>query len=274
MKLSICIVHYRQELELERFLESIYDKPPGMEFEVIVVDNSVYGNGSAFGSEKLEILKRRFEEKGNCTFIVSDTNLGYGQGHEVAFSASVGSYVAFCNADLEAGENSFDALLGYMEDHEKAGLVGPKLVYDDGTVQDSYRRFPRLMDHVVKRLGLSGVFKKRMGEYLMWEKDSALTESVDWVVGAVMVLKRGVYKQIGGFDKRFFLFFEDTDLCRKVWERDLEVVYVAESVFFHHHKRLSNKSSSFVKNLFHKAFWSHVVSGLKYFWKWKKQRKR
>jgi GT2 family glycosyltransferase len=267
MKLSICIVHYRQEKELGKFLESIFRFAPRCEFEVIVVDNSVRGELES-GSVDFETVKMRFHDKKNVQFIVSDRNLGYGRGHEVAVRESRGEYIALCNSDLEACEGSFDCLVEYLREHEEVGLVGPRLMHDNGSTQDSYRRFPCFLDHVVKKAGLAAVFNKRMGRYLMWDKDPGVIEKVDWVVGAVMVMRRSVYKRVGGFDKRFFLFLEDTDLCREVGGLGLEVVYVAESIFFHHYRRLSERSSSFLRNLLHRTFWNHVASSLKYFWKW------
>jgi GT2 family glycosyltransferase len=256
MKLSIQIVHYRETTDLAGFLATIFQFPPSCSFEVIVVNNGK-------STEKFRNLMDSYE--GKVRLVQSDKNLGYGGGHRVGMQVSEGEYVAFCNCDLRCEKGSWDKLIDYLDDHPQVGIVGPQLVYPSGKVQESYRRFPRLFDVFLKRLGLGG---RRLKKYLM--ADDELTESteVDWLVGAVLVLPRRICDKTGGFDPRFFLFFEDTDLCRSVAAKGYSTVYLPQSKFQHAQHRLSD-GGSIMKSLRKKTTWWHLQSWVKYHWKWR-----
>lgn len=93
------------------------------------------------------------------------------------------------------------------------------------------------------------------------------TQIVDLITGAFMMMPKKIFFLVGGFDKRYFLFMEDFDLCRKVQNAGYKVVYYPEAVAVHYHKRLSE--GSFFKLIFNKISWYHLASAIKYFWKWR-----
>jgi hypothetical protein len=95
------------------------------------------------------------------------------------------------------------------------------------------------------------------------------TQEVDLITGAFMVMPMDLYRQIRGFDERYFLFMEDFDLCRKVHLANKKVVYYPEAVATHYHKRLSE--GKFFKLIFNKISWFHLASAVKYHWKWRKE---
>jgi N-acetylglucosaminyl-diphospho-decaprenol L-rhamnosyltransferase len=258
MKLSIQIVHYRQEKKLELFLASIFNNLPSFSLEVIVVNN----DGESEGFSR---VMAKYSDK--VRVIQSDKNLGYGGAIRVAMNVSEGEYVAICNCDLVTQNGAWDELVGYLDKHPQVGMVGPKLMYDNGKVQESYHRFPRLSDKIIKRLGLSRFFDRRMGKYLMRDAQTDQPFEVDWIEGAVMVMPRRVYDKVGGFDQRYFLFFEDTDLCRSVREKKYQVAYLPSAKLIHGHERLSD-GGSFFKNLRKRTFWWHLASAFKYYLKW------
>lgn len=157
-----------------------------------------------------------------------------------------------------------------MDAHPEVGVLGPKLVYPDGTVQDSCRRKMSFSDLVIKRTFLRKlpVLKKRVAKYTMEDFDHKTVREVDLLVGACFMIPREVYAKVGGFDKRYFLFMEDFDLCREIAKLGKKVVYFPELEVTHNHKRLSG--GSIFQLLRKKVFWIHVSSALKYFWKWRK----
>ncbi|MDP3975781.1 MAG: glycosyltransferase family 2 protein [bacterium] len=259
MKLSICIVNYYSERELGRFLESIAVYRPEHLFEVIVVDNSQSG---------IQSLKAEF---GDWLHIIdSFKNVGYGQALNRAVKKAKGEYVFLCNPDLEAQDGSFQKLLHFADRTGEFGIIGPKLLFVEGGIQDSCRRFPNCWDLMIKRLGLSRWFPGRMEQYLMKHKKPDEQAEVDWLVGAALLMKRDTFQALRGFDERFFLFFEDTDLCRRCWEKQLSVMYYPDATFLHTRQRLSESAWPGFW-IFKKVFWIHLISAGKYFWKWRKR---
>jgi GT2 family glycosyltransferase len=149
------------------------------------------------------------------------------------------------------------------------GIVGPRLQHEDVTFQASARKFPNLLHLIANRFPL---FPSTLSEYLMSSTDFQKPQSVDWLVGAVLLMKRDLFLSFQGFDERFFLFFEDTDLCRRVRGMGLSVYLCPDAVFTHPRQRLSESDFPGMW-LFKPAFWIHVVSAVKYFLKWRFSRR-
>jgi hypothetical protein len=230
-------------------------------FEIIVVDN-------ASDDESVQYLEQ-MHKKGEITLVHSGTNLGYGKANNLGVSYAKGKYVLVLNPDISVEENTLQKMVDYMEHHHEVGLLGPQLYFFNGQIQDSCRRFMRPMDLIIKRTPLRYMrfFAKRVEQYTMADFDHSKTQDVDLVTGACFIMPKTIFDKVGGFDKRYFLFMEDADLCRKVWVAGFKVVYFPEARALHYHKRLSG--GSFLKSLRQKVFWIHVASAIKYFWKWK-----
>ncbi len=255
MKLSICLVNYHSEAGIRKFLESVMDYRPDCLHEVLIMNNSP--------SQDLRVL---VEEYGDWVKVHKlQKNIGFGKAQNKAVKLAHGEYILICNPDIEAQEGSLTRLLAYADRLDDFGIIGPRLAYPEGGVQESARRYPSMSDLSVKRLGLSKLFSKKMKKYLMKDRKFQDSEKVDWLVGAAMLMKREKFLEIGGFDDRFFLFFEDTDLCRRVNEAGHDVWYYPEAEFFHSQERLSERGFW----PFKKVFWIHMASAGKYFWKWR-----
>jgi GT2 family glycosyltransferase len=109
---------------------------------------------------------------------------------------------------------------------------------------------------------------RRVDKYVMNDFDHNKIQDVDLLVGACFMIPRHVYEKVGGFDERYFLFMEDFDLCREIHKAGYRVVYYPEVSVTHNHKRLSG--GSVLKLLGRKVFWIHIMSAMKYFWKWRR----
>ena len=184
---------------------------------------------------------------------------------------------AITYADNSGAKNNKNLRGGRRDNsHEKnaknrpIGILGPKLIYADGVVQDSCRRFPRLIDLIAKRtiLGRLPFLRKRVREYMMGDFDHEKICEPDWITGAAMLIPKKLFKKVGGFDERYFLFMEDVDLCKKVRAAGYKIVYYPQAKINHYHQRLS--AGGLHKLLTKKVFWHHVASMIKYFWKWRK----
>ncbi len=199
--------------------------------------------------------------------IRSEKNLGYGAGNNFGAKHATGEFILIINPDNRLEPNAVEVMTKFLQANPDVGLVGPQLIFPNGTIRDSYRTFPEPLDIIIKRTPLRKIFKNRMIRYLQWDQDPNVTRDVDWLCGACLCMKRMLFEELGGFDERFFLFFEDCDLCRRVWEKNLRVTYLPEAKAHDNEQRLSAGGvfSFFTK----KTVRIHVASAVKYFWKWR-----
>ncbi len=275
LKLSITIVNYNQKYFPRLCVEALKKSKCDFDFEIIFCDNNSK-------DESLEYLKMATApsgppkagingqaKEGDIKLVEPGKNLGYGSGHNFAAKEAKGKYILILNTDITVEPDTLQKLVDYLEKHHDVGMVGPKLVYHNGDVQQSCRRDFRFFDLFIKRSFLRKIwpFKKRYKKYIMGDFNHASTQEVDLITGAFMMMPRAVFDKVGGFDERYFLFMEDFDLCRKVRKAEYKIVYYPETYAVHYHKRLSE--GSFFKLLFNKISWYHLASAIKYHWKWR-----
>lgn len=261
MKLSIIIVNYNYKYFPLICLEYIEKSKINFPYEIIFVDN-------ASSDESVSFLEKANREE-RIKLIKSAKNLGFGQGNNLGVKNAKGEFILIMNPDIFVAENTADKMVSYLEKHPEIAILGPKLVYHNGQIQESCRRFMTFSDLIIKRTFLKRfpVFKKRVGNYLMKDFDHSKICAVDFLVGACYLMRKKVFDELSGFDKRYFLFMEDVDLCQKAHLKGYKVVYFPEAEFIHSHKRLSD--GSVLRLIFRKVFWHHLISSLKYFWRWR-----
>lgn len=242
-------------------VESLLKSKTDFPFEIIVVDN-------ASQDESLDYLEKA-AEKPHITLIKSPKNLGYGRAINLAAKNAQGKYILIMNVDIAVEQDTIQKMVDYLEKHHEIGILAPKLVYHNGHTQESCRRKMTFTDLILKRTPLRHIppFKKRCDRYLMQDFDHESIQEVDLLVGAFLMMPKKLFDEVKGFDERYFLFMEDFDLCRKIWAKGLKVVYFPETEAVHYHKRLSE--GSLLRQFTKKVFWIHVLSSMKYFWKWK-----
>src|SRR5581483_6452417 len=203
MDISFLIVSWNVRELLQRAVESILKDASGYEIEIIVVDNA-----SSDGTRAM--LETVFPKPtfSNIQLIVNAENRGFTRGNNQALAVATGRYLFFLNPDTELLPGATRALLEFMDAPENArvGIVGPQLLYSDGSLQSSRRRFPTFstafLEHhqMQKWFPLNYVLEK----IYMRDTPDDKTQDVDWIVGAAMFARRAVYEQIGGLDERFF----------------------------------------------------------------------
>lgn len=260
---SAVMLNYNSKYFPKMCVEAFYRAKMNFDFEFIAVDNA--------SSDPISLgYLENAEKEGMIKLIKSEKNLGFGGGNNLGAKNAHGKYILILNPDIFVNEDSVQKMVDYMEKHHDVGILGPKLVYPDGTVQDSCRRNMKFSDLIVKRTFLRRLpgFKKRVDKYTMEDFNHRDVKEVDLLVGACFLMPRKIYEQIGGFDERYFLFMEDFDLCREVKALGKKVVYFPEVEVTHNHKRLSG--GNIFTLLQKKVFWIHLQSAAKYFWKWKK----
>ena len=263
MKLTVIIVNYNHKYFPRLAVEALEKSKVNFPFEIIIVDNDSHDE------ESLTFLKKAHDDK-RITLIRSPKNVGFGKGYNLGARIAQGEYIFVHNPDAMVKEGSLQKMVDYMDKNRDIGILGPKLVYSSGKIQESCRRNMKFGDLVLKRtpLGKLPVFKQRVTKYLMEDFDHNKIQDVDLITGAAMLIPRKLYEEIGGFDKRYFLFMEDFDLCNEIKKAGYRIVYYPDAEMDHYHKRLSD--GNLAKMLTKRVFWLHVMSAFRYFWKWRR----
>jgi GT2 family glycosyltransferase len=182
---------------------------------------------------------------------------------------SRGRYVLIMNPDITVRPESVDTMVRFMDRNPDVGIMGPKLLHPDGSVDHSCYRFPKWTTPVYRRtpLGRLSVGREEVGRYVMADYDHGQTRDVDWLLGAVLMVRKSAIEKVGMFDERYFLYFEDTDWCRRFWDAGYRVVYHTGATMVHYHERLSAQVPWILGPL-SKSTRVHIASCIKYFRKW------
>lgn len=260
MDISIVILNYKSKELALSCLKSIYNADfPGIDFEVIVVDND---SGDQLGEEIGTAFPR-------VRFIQNNKNVGMGAGNNIGVRQAKGRYIVIMNPDTVAERDVFFKLFSFMEDNQSVGIVGPKQLNTDGTTQDSCYRWHRLLTPLYRRtpLGRLKIAQSDEARFLMKDFGHDKIIDVDWLLGSFLFCRREALDQVGFFDERFFLYFEDTDLCRRIWQAGWRVVYNPEAVIIHDHQRQSAQVPWYMV-FCSPASRYHLSSWMKYLGKW------
>ncbi|HEU5309881.1 MAG TPA: glycosyltransferase family 2 protein, partial [Candidatus Eisenbacteria bacterium] len=168
-------------------------------------------------------------------------NLGYARGVNAGIRAASEEDLLILNPDVAVEPGSIEALERAAHACPRAGILAPRLLNPDGTLQLSARRFYNWRTLLLRRAPLFGLDKKSrdVREHLMLDWDHADTRPVDWVLGAALYVRRGAVRDVGLMDERYFLYFEDVDWCQRMWRHGYEVVYCADATMRHEHARSS-----------------------------------
>lgn len=259
MDLSIIIVNHKIKEKAFRCVESVINADfENLKYEIIFVDNDSGDDSVALAQQKFSMINA----------VQSGKNLGMGAGNNFGINIAKGEYVLILNPDIIVKKDSIIKLYYYLKNNEKVGLAGPKLVYPDGKLQYSCFRQWRFLTPLFRRTFLGRYAKKHLENFLMNDFDHKKEAEVDWLMGSCLMAKKSVLDEVGGFDDRFFMYFEDTDLCRKIWKSGRKVVYFPESEIIHDHGRASAEKRWFFAPFTNKLSRVHIASWLKYFIKW------
>lgn len=225
MRLSILIVNWNTRDQAVKCVNSILRYPPNFDYEVLVVDNHSR-DGSA------DALVNLFGHQKRIRVIESLRNLGFAKGNNLAYQKSFGEYILLLNSDTEVREESLKKIVDYIHFHPEVGVLGPRLLYPDGTVQKSVRRFPGIFSSMVVLAGLHRFITPRA--YLMADFNYDQIAEVDQVMGAALLTRRFIIEKLGYlFDERFYLWFEEVDFCRRVKDLGYKIVYYPKAEVVH-----------------------------------------
>ena len=229
--ISIIVVNYNTRDFLEECLTSLFSNLPACGFEVFVVDNH-----SRDGSRSM--LQQCFPQ---CTLITNRRNRGFARAANQAYQVSEGKYCLIMNPDLRVMPDSIQRLWEFMESNPDVGIVFPKLYNPDGSLQHSCRTFHTIGSVFLRRTPLGKLFpnSRILRDHLMTDWDHNNVREVDWALGGCMMVRRKAVSAPQLFDERFFLYFEEVDLCYRMKKTPWRVIYNPEAAMIHHHLRES-----------------------------------
>ncbi|MBP9773686.1 MAG: glycosyltransferase family 2 protein [Candidatus Peribacteraceae bacterium] len=256
--ISALVLNYRSPQETAKCVLALKNQTIADALEIIIIDNHS-------DDESTPMLRARFRSDRAVKIIESRTNCGYGQGNNMGERFATGEYLLIINPDNPLPPEALAQMLAVLKAHPQAGIVGPALVHPDGSIRPSARPFPRWKDLITKRLQST---KWHAEHNASIDTASSTPITVDWLVGACLLMKTSLFEELGGFDPRFFLFFEDIDLCRRCTNLGKSVLYAPFIRVPDRRQRLSE--GGILSLLMKKTTRIHLQSALKYFWKWRK----
>lgn len=245
--LSIVVVSWNVKDLLRHSLASVIaslgcEKGRQLSSQLVVVDNA-----SSDGS--VDMLSEEFPQ---IHLIANRENVGFTRGNNQGIALSDGRYVLLLNPDTGVLGDALGEMVAYMEAHPRVGVLGPQLLYPDGQVQSSRRRFPDLRTAYVESTFMQAWFadSQILRRYYVLDASDDETLAVDWVVGACLLLRRQALDQVGTLDERFFMYSEELDWCYRAKKVGWEVIYLPTARVVHH----AGKSSEQVLPVRHVQF--------------------
>jgi hypothetical protein len=193
---------------------------------IVVVDN-------ASGDGTVEMVNAEFPQ---IRLIANERNVGFAAGNNQAIKATSAPFVLVLNPDTEVRENALGALLDAFDEDKKMGAVAAQLVLSDGSIQRSCRSFPEPPAIFYDAVGLSRLFPRSevFGRYRMTYWDHTTSREVDQPMASALALRRSALDEVGLFDEDFPLYFNDVDLCYRLWQAGWKIVFESRAKVTHY----------------------------------------
>lgn len=250
LDLSILIVSYNVRELVLQCLASI-EREEGISLEVILVDNA-----SSDGT--LEAVAEGYPE---VRLIAPGENLGFARANNLAWKEARGRHILFLNPDTVVHPGTLAGMVRFLDEHPEVGAAGCKLFYGDGTLQYTCNTFPSLLREVYGFYRLERFLPvNALTRRFKLERTRSYEQSreVDWLLGAFLVVPSRVLAEVGAFDERFFLYYEEIDLCRRIRQAGYSIRFLPQFSTIH----FTGKSS---EQAFLRSFLARQRSRLRYF---------
>jgi len=221
MRISFIIVSFNTKEFLEKCLNSLEKSQEDFwkHNEIIVVDNNSQ-------DESTEMVKRKFSK---VNLIENKENFGFSKANNQGIKMAKGEYVFLLNSDTEIGKESLSEMIEFIKKNPQTGILAPRLLNPDGSIQDSVFYFPTIGGAIKQYwLGESGCFGK-------YAPQTSNTMEVEAVVGAAMLIPKKIINHIGLLDENYFMYFEDLDYCCRVKTAGYKILYYPGFQVTHYH---------------------------------------
>jgi len=220
--ITTIMVSYNTESLLPKAINNLRDAAIGFRLKIVIIDN-VSRDGS------VSLIRRDFPD---CTLIENKKNVGFGRANNQALPFIEGRYVLLLNTDAFVSPDALKKTISYMDENRECGILGVKLVGREGELQPSCRYFPTPLNLFLQRTGFNRLFPgARLVDDMSWNHD--LARECDWVPGCYFLLRKEVIEQIGLFDERYFLYYEEVDLCFSAKKAGWQVHYYPDTTVIH-----------------------------------------
>jgi GT2 family glycosyltransferase len=249
-------VNYNAGGELARALRSIADEMVGRSWEAFVVDNASSDGSGASVADFAPMVQ----------LVQNTANVGFSRGVNQGLAASTAPLVLIMNPDCRLVAGAVAILRSVLDARPDCAIVGPRVLNPDGSVQGSARGDPDMLTGLFGRTALLG----RLVPFLPVAKRNVVAEEairsgeqsvmVDWLSGACMLARRTALEQVGGFDERFFLYWEDADLCRRLRLHGHHVRYVPSATAIHRVGQSSRTARTFAIRAFHRSAYLYYAT--------------
>ena len=250
---TISVVVHNQRVDLERLMPSLVKAAANADSEVMIVDNRSR-DGTCHFLESIDYP---------VSILHNPARAGYAENHNLNLPRARGKYFVIMNADVFLPKDVFSELCAFMDANPDVGIVAPKVLNVDGTLQPLNKRLPTLLVLFLRRFGpdaLKRRFQHQLDAYEMRDVGYDHICDVPFLSGAFLFCRTDLLRAIGGFDERYFMYFEDVDLCRRV-ARTHRTVYNPVVAITHVWKRAVYTSWRFTIYF--------MQSAAKYFWRWR-----
>lgn len=232
-RLSIIITNWNTQELVRAALESIIAHPPGVSYEIIVVDN-----GSEDGSPAM--IAQTFP---SVRLLRNDQNVGYARANNQGVVVAKGEVLLLLGSDVVIVDGSLQKLFDYLVSHPDVGAVSCRLLNPDRTVQQSCRRFPTLTDAMLTYLSLHELAPS----YNIRGFDFSRTQEVDQPAATCLMIRKPIVDRIGLFDERYTILYNDVDLCKRVHAAGWKIVYLADAEIIHHGSQSTDRATPAVR---------------------------
>ena len=248
---SASIVLYKSSTETRKSILDFLNT--NLLVQLFLVDNSPT---SQLENELADLLIDK-----RVTYIFNNKNLGYGAGHNVAIRQilNISTYHLVLNPDVSFEKGTIEKLVDFAEKNTGIGLLTPKVLYPNGTVQHVCKLLPTPFDLLFRRFLPISFTKKRMEIFELHKSGYDRIFQAPYIHGCFMFIRTAALKKVGLFDERFFMYPEDIDLTRRIHQH-YKTVFYPEVEIVHAHARESYKSF--------KLLYIHIINMIKYFNKW------
>lgn len=247
-KITGCIVTYNNMSTIDNAVSSLL-KHTAADFRLYIVDN-----GSTDGTP--EHIEKNYPQ---ATVIRSGGNIGFGAGHNLIMDRLDSDYHVIINPDICLRDDAISQLAAFLDENADIGLVSPQIKFPDGRIQVLGKRTPCLRYLFASHFRKSDEPEATLREYAMLDEDYSKPFAIENATGCFMFIRTELFKKLGGFDKRYFMYFEDCDLSREV-NRISKIVHHPGVTVYHEWGRGSKRN--------YKLKLIHVTSMIKYFSKW------
>lgn len=251
LKASLCIVTYNNKDNISAALGSVFEHTRGAELDVYIVDNA-----SSDGTP--DIVEKNFPQ---AMVIRNSKNMGFGAGHNAVIDMLHSDHHFIVNPDILLTSDTVSEMCEFLQENPDIVMAVPKFVYENGEEQFTPKLTPTVKYMLGGRLErFGGVFRKWRREYTFADRNLTEVTDVGFCSGCFIAVKTDIFKKVGGFDERYFLYSEDADLTRMA-QRYGRTVYAPRFSVVHLWERAYMKSR--------KYFFIQLSSMFKYFWKWR-----